>query len=96
MTELITLHYEDKTLENGHYRREEPGTKTVFADARAVTRSEFYMSYQAGLQADAVFEVYTEELGRARYVTWNGAKYKIIRRYQLNRDRTEITCQEMR
>ena len=96
MTEVITLHYEEETLDGGHYRKKNPRDKTVFADARSVTRSEFYLSYQAGLQADAVFRVYETELGSARYVTWNGARYKILRRYRLDRDRTEITCQEMK
>lgn len=93
MTEIITLHFVTETLENAHYRKAET-TKDVFADRRSVTRSEFYQSYQAGLQAEAVFRVYEAELGNAGFVSWNGAKYKIIRRYPLDRDRTEITVGE--
>lgn len=93
MTEIITLHYVTRTLENGHYRTAET-TKDVFADRRSVTRSEFYQSYQAGLQAEAVFRVYEAELGNAAFVSWNDNKYKIIRRYPLDRDRTEITVGE--
>lgn len=93
MTEIITLHFVTETLENAHYRKAET-TKDVFADRRSVTRSEFYQSYQAGLQAEAVFRVYEAELGDAAFVSWNGNKYKIIRRYPLDRDRTEITVGE--
>ncbi len=93
MTEIITLHYVRRTLENGHHKKTET-SKTVMADMRSVTRSEFYQSYQAGLRADAVFRVYAAELGDAAFVTWNDQKYKIIRRYMLDRDRTEITVGE--
>ena len=93
MTEIITLHYVRRTLENGHYKKTET-SKTVMADMRSVTRSEFYQSYQAGIRADAVFRVYAAELGDAAFVTWNDRKYKIIRRYMLDRDRTEITVGE--
>ena len=93
MNEVIDLVTVTETLSNGHYTRTETG-RTVFAELKSVTRSEFYQAYMAGLNAALVFRIYTEELGDAGYVDYGDNRYKIQRTYRLDAQYTEITVGE--
>ena len=88
--ELLTV---TRTLTNGHYS-ETVAIKSVWAEERSVTRSEFYQAYAAGLKAEKVFKVNTDELGASSYVIHGDGKYKILRTYRLDAQYTEITVGE--
>ncbi len=93
MNEYIELLTVTRTLTNGHYT-ETAVPVGVWAEERSVTRSEFYQAYAAGLKAEKVFKVNTDELGAASYVRQDGVKYKILRSYRLDAQYTEITVGE--
>ena len=94
MNECIRLITVSRTLVNGHYQETETALD-VFAEVKSVTRSEFYQSYAAGLRADAIFRVYTEEIGGAAYVEYAGKRYKVTRAYRTDSLCTELTCAEL-
>lgn len=95
MNEQITLISVTREYIKGHETITEETTWTVFADVKSPTRTEFYQSYKAGLKASVVFKVYTDELGNAEEVLYNGKRYKIIRTYMTDVNYTEITCSEV-
>ena len=78
-------------------------TIIVWACKKSVKQSEFYASYQVGLNLQMVFEVrtsayklslVTDDTGEKRYaaqVTYDGTTYNIIRTYELD-DTVEIVC----
>lgn len=94
MNELISLVYIKREYVRGHEKETET-IKSVYADVKSPTRSEFYQSYKAGLKASVVFKVYTDELGDAEFVLYRNKKYKIIRTYLTDVNYTEITCSEV-
>lgn len=91
MNERIRLITVSRTLSNGHYTATET-PREVWAEVKSVTRTEFYQAYAAGLNAEAVFRVYTEELGAAEYVEYGDRRYKIIRTYRTDALYTEVTA----
>ncbi len=94
MNEIIELVFITRELVKGHYEPAE-SKKTVFAEVKSPTRSEFYQAYQSGMKASAVFKVYTAECKGAEFVIHNGTRYKIERAYMVDVDRTELTCSEV-
>lgn len=91
MNERIRLITVSRTLSNGHYTTTETPVE-VWASVKSVTRAEFYQAYAAGLNAEAVFRVYTEELGAAEYVEYNDRRYRILRTYRTDAQHTEVTA----
>lgn len=67
-------------------------TREVWAKANRASRAEFYAAEQAGYRADMVFEIYASEYHDEEYLCFNCEEYKVIRAYQLNADRIELTC----
>jgi len=95
MNEQITLIDVDRVLANGQEQRTET-KRTVWAGVRSVTRSEFYQSQQAGLNAALVMKVNTEELGGAEYAEFEDRRYKILRIYRLDAQYSELTVEELK
>ena len=94
MNERIELVDRTRTLVNGHYTDAET-KRTVWAEAKSVTRSEYYSAYAAGLNAVIVFRIRGEELGAAEFAEYNGRRYRIQRTYKVDAQYTEITCSEL-
>ena len=94
MNEQITLISVIREYIKGHEEITEK-TRTVYADVKSPTRTEFYQSYKAGLKASIVFKVYTDELADAEEVLYNDKRYRIIRTYMTDANYTEITCSEV-
>lgn len=94
MNEKISLIFVTREYVDTHEKIKET-SKSVFADVKSPTRSEFYQSYKAGLKASVVFKVYTDELGDAEFVEYRNKRYKIIRTYMTDVNYTEITCSEV-
>ena len=94
MNEQITLISVTREYVKGHEEITE-NKWVVNADVKPPTRAEFYQSYKAGLKASVVFKVYTDELGNAEEVLYNGKRYRIIRTYMTDVNYTEITCSEV-
>jgi hypothetical protein len=74
----------------------------AFADKKSVTRSEFYSSLQAGVNATAVFDVWQVDFDESAYdgaeatrLEHNGKKYKILRTYSKDGEMLEITCTDL-
>ena len=95
MNEQIKLITVTRTLTNGQETATESAV-TVWAGVRSVTYSEYYQSYQAGLNASLIFKVNTAELGAAEYVEYDGKRYRILRTYRIDAQYTEITVEELR
>ena len=80
-----------------------PQTVTVWAEKSSVKRTEFYTSYQSGLNPQIVFNLrlsayklslVIEDSGEKRYasqVTFDGTTYNIIRTYETD-DMVELVC----
>lgn len=94
MYDTIELGTETRVLTDGHYTVSEQ-FNTIYCEYKSVTRTEFYQSYQAGLNASIVFIVLTEEVGDATVVKHRGKTYKILRQYIRDDDYTELTCGEL-
>ncbi|BBI32483.1 phage head closure protein [Cohnella abietis] len=67
--------------------------KTVFANKKSVTRSEFYQGVANNLKPVAVFEVNSFEYEDEQKLRHEGSDYMIIRSYQITQDLLELTCQ---
>lgn len=70
----------------------------VFVTRKSVSRSEFYQSMQAGVNATAVFEMRLcdyEEAGNPQIIEHNGKRYKVIRTYSKDNEFIELTCSDL-
>lgn len=94
MNDRISLISVTREYVKGHARETET-IRSVFADVKSPTRSEFYQSHKAGLKASIVFKVNTTELCDAEFVLYRNKKYKIIRSFMIDVNYTEITCSEV-
>lgn len=103
MDEQITLITVTRALGNGRETRAETA-RNVWAGVKSVARSEFYQASQAGMTAELIFKVNSDELGGAEYVEYParegvdpaGDRFKILRTYRTDARYTELTCQKMR
>ena len=66
--------------------------KAVFADKKSVRQSEFYAAQSAGVRADVVFVVKSDEYDGQMLVVYDGVVYKVSRTFQNGRGRVELTC----
>lgn len=94
MNDRISLISVTREYVKGHAHETET-IRSVFADVKSPTRTEFYQSYKAGLKASIVFKVNTAELCDAEFVLYRNKKYKITRTFMIDVNYTEITCSEV-
>ena len=60
--DVITLITVERVSDGAGGYENKPGTKrTVFANKKSATRSEFYLAQQADLEVEVVFTIYTSE-----------------------------------
>ena len=67
--------------------------KKVYANKISVKRSEFYQAQAAGFKPEKSFEIRTIEFDEDKHThaKYNGIIYKILRSYEVDSERTEIT-----
>ena len=65
----------------------------VYANKISVKRSEFYQAQAAGFKPEKCFEVRTIEFNEDlhTHAKYNGVMYKILRSYEVDSEKTEIT-----
>ena len=66
--------------------------RTVYAEAKSVTRAEFYRADANGRRADIVFLINADDWETSEGVKYNGLEYDIIREYRPTYRKVEITC----
>lgn len=69
--------------------------RTVYANKKSATRTEFYAANQSGLRADVVLEIHAYEYEGERYLEHNGKRYEIIRTYSPSFELVELTCTDL-
>lgn len=67
--------------------------KKVYANKISVKRSEFYQAQAAGFKPEKCFEIRTIEFAEDKHThaKYNGIIYKILRSYEVDSEKTEIT-----
>lgn len=68
---------------------------TVFADKRAVTRSEFYTANMAGIKIDLVFAVHVEDFSNQTVAIYDSKQYEVVRAYQKGEGIVELSLREV-
>lgn len=94
MRDVLTLIKRGNMRDRDGYRIPSDGARrTVFAEYRTPSRSEFYNSMQAGVETSAVFVIYNAEYENEREVEHNGKRYRVTRTYRRNAsDFIELNC----
>lgn len=91
--DVITLITVEQVSDGAGGYENKPGTKrTVFANKKSATRSEFYLAQQADLEVEVVFTVYLSEYNDERVIEHNNRYYSVIRTFEKG-DFIELTCQ---
>lgn len=84
------------TYESDEYgvRKKIPIPETVMAKKRSISRNEFYLSGQSGIQVAHLFVVHSFEYEGQVELNFEGEVYKIIKTYPVNFDEIELTCEK--
>lgn len=80
-----------KTDENGYQYVSEWSERTVWADRKSPTRSEFYAANQVGIDLTDTFAVHVEDYHDETQLVWHGDAYSIVRAYERG-DVVELSC----
>lgn len=67
-------------------------SRTVFAERKSVTRTEFYEAMRAGITAAAVFCINADEYDGETEVQSNDKVYTVVRTYKTSENDIELTC----
>lgn len=67
--------------------------RTVWANRKSATRSEFYNATMAGHQISDVFDVHVEDYDGETYVTFESTRYKVARTYRKGDGTIELNCE---
>ena len=91
-SDLITLRKTEISYDSNGFKQTKVKDKTVYANKKSVTRSEFWAAHSNGVSADAVFEIYGFEYDDNSEIIYNKDIYDVIRVYETNNDFIELTC----
>lgn len=92
MDERITLIREEKHRDpDGYLVREDRCERTIFAERKSPSRSEFYGAMQAGVETTAVFRIYKNEYHGERRMEHMGVRYRVVRVYSRPDDFLELS-----
>ncbi len=69
--------------------------RSVFANEKSVTQSEFYNAAIAGFKPEILFEVRTIEYQGEPTLRFREVDYRVIRTYSRNREISEIVCEKV-
>ena len=64
----------------------------VWAEQQTVNRQEYYLSQQAGVKIDVVFIVNAIDYSGQTAIEYRDAIYDVVRAYQKELDRIELSC----
>lgn len=67
----------------------------IFCDKKSIGRTEFYNSAVSGLKPEIIFLVHSWEYDGETEVVFEGVKYKVIRTYSNDSEKTELTCEKV-
>lgn len=67
---------------------------TVFCSKLPISRQEFYMAGQSGIEVSEIFVVHSYEYNNENYVEFNGKKLKVLKTYPKSLEELELTCTE--
>lgn len=90
--DVITLCNSVVTYDSNGFKQTQVKKKTVYANKKSVTRSEFWSAHSNGVSADCVFEIYAFEYNGETEIIHNGNIYDVIRVYETKNDFAELTC----
>lgn len=95
-SEIITLRMviDAEQDEDGYQASSEYSDTQVWANRVSVARTEFYSAHSAGIKADIIFQVHTEDYGNQKIILYNGNQYSVIRAYQKGEGIAELTCSD--
>ncbi|WP_370014316.1 phage head closure protein [Paraclostridium bifermentans] len=65
----------------------------IFAERKSITQNEFYQAQASGLKPAMKFEINAFEYNDETHVRYEGKEYKIMRTYQKNIEKIEITLE---
>ena len=68
--------------------------KTVYANVKSVTATEFFNALQIGLAPEYRFTMFAGDYQGEQIVKYNGARYAVYRAYQAGTDKLELYVQK--
>lgn len=68
-----------------------PVKTTVLCNKKSVGRTEFYNASVAGMKPELIFIIHGFEYNNQEKVEYNGTEYDVIRTYQTDFDKIELT-----
>jgi len=96
--EVTLIKVEKEPDGEGYTRETETGRRTVYANRKSATRTEFYAAKQAGANIAIVFEVMGADYEDERKLEYTNPKTGTTKRYRVERDYTadgekyELNC----
>lgn len=88
--ELINFDYIENEI--GDSIKEKTYTE-IFAEKKNIKQSEFYQAQSTGLKPELKFEVNAFEYNNETHIRYEDKEYKVLRTYQVNADKIEITLE---
>lgn len=89
---LLSVNVKD---DDGYSTKSDNKQRTVYANKRSVTRSEFYSANQSRRKADIILEIHAFEYEGEKYVEYNKKRYEVIRTYTVSPELLELTCSDI-
>lgn len=87
------ISYKEKRDVDGYVKKTAVKSR-VFADVSSVGRTEFYHSYQAGIELSCVIKIRACDFNGQKNLEFLGKTYEIIRAYLKNGEFFELSCKE--
>lgn len=88
--ELINITYSQNEIGDNVENKE---YKEIFGKRKSIKQSEFYQAQASGFKPEIKFEINSFEYDEETYARYNNKEYKIIRTYEINRDKLEIVLE---
>ena len=77
---------------DGYLEKLPPTLRTVWANAKSVSRTEFYKASAIGIETSIAFVVRAEDYGDETNLLFNGNRYTVVRAYRKDSGDVELTC----
>ncbi|MEG1686635.1 MAG: phage head closure protein [Angelakisella sp.] len=90
----IALQSVTVTQDTDGYPTKSSTSRTIWADVKTATRSEFYSAAAAGIEVAILFVVRSEDYQNERSVLYQGKEYNVVRTYQKDYGLIELTCSD--
>lgn len=94
MNQIISLYKKDKFIVDDDGNQKISYTShEVFAKVKSVTKLEFYQASNTDLKPSIVFIISLLDYDNERKIEYDGNEYSVLRTYQIDSERIEITCE---